>query len=84
MNEKGVRAVNWVPCSSSNIDAVAYDGEKEILYIRFHKTGTYRYFAVPLQIFLDLRSAESAGKYFAEYVKSEYKWERYIEDEGSV
>lgn len=68
--------MNWIPVSSSNLDAVAYDAGTSTLYIRFNSSGTYAYYGVPSNIYQGLLSASSHGSYHAAYIKNSYRYER--------
>jgi len=70
--------MNWLPVTSSNISEIAYEPEKKILSVRFIKSGIYRYFDVPEHIFEELRDAESVGKYFSEWIKGVFEFEKEI------
>lgn len=58
-----------IPVSSSDISSVGYEAEQRILEITFHKTGPYIYYAVPIEIYNGLLTAESKGKYFYRNIK---------------
>lgn len=58
--------------TSSNIKAVAHDGED--LYIQFNYGGTYRYDSVPRSVFDALLVAESVGKFFHTDIKPNYPY----------
>lgn len=72
------------PVESSNLEAVGYDEEEEILYIAFRpKRNTprtlYRYFNVPGQTFSDLLNTNAAGgsvgKYFHRNIREVYPYD---------
>jgi len=73
-----VVSVYPVPLLSANINVVGYDGDT--LYIRFHHGGTYRYEAVPASVFEALVAAESAGKFFSQFIKGKYAYARLNQD----
>lgn len=69
----------WVPVNSSNLSAVWYDPESEILKIEFNPEGGsgtrfYGYSGVPMRVFLDLLNAPSKGKYHAKHIKWNYPY----------
>lgn len=66
--------MNWIPVSSSNLDAVAY--ENGILYVQFKSGWTYSYQNVPESVYQGLMAASSHGKYFAAYIKNSYPYTR--------
>jgi hypothetical protein len=53
---------------SSNIDSIGHDGTA--LYVKFHGGATYRYRTVDRNLFDELMKAESAGRFFHQYIKS--------------
>ncbi|WP_342417169.1 KTSC domain-containing protein [Paenibacillus sp. FSL R10-2782] len=61
--------MNWVPVTSSNLDAVAYDENTSTLYVRFNHGGEYAYANVPQSEYTGLLSAGSHGKYFDAHIK---------------
>lgn len=61
---------------SSNLDWIAYDADKKILYVAFKSNTIYKYDDVPRDVFEGLRTAGSHGRYFAMRVKWKYKYER--------
>jgi KTSC domain-containing protein len=69
--------MTWVPLDSEMLKAAAYDEQKQMLYLRFRKTGdVYRYFEFPpaeYQAFLD---AESHGRFFLAEIRDCYEYER--------
>ena len=67
----------WVYVNSSQIEALRYLRETDIMEIRFKgkkgaKGPTYRYFGVPRTVFEELISAKSVGKAFHAEVKSKF------------
>lgn len=62
------------PVTSSNIASIGYDEATSELYITFLGSGrTYKYENVPPGEFAALERAGSAGSYFAENIKNQYK-----------
>ena len=68
--------MNWIPVKSSNIEAIAYDPSKKILSVKFHKSGIYHYEDVPELMYREMLEAESAGKYFSEYIKGIFDYKK--------
>jgi hypothetical protein len=68
--------MTWLPLDSEMLTSVAYDAGKQILHLRFRKTGdVYRYFEFPsteYQAFLD---AESRGRFFLAHIRDRYQYE---------
>jgi hypothetical protein len=69
--------MRWLTLESKMLSAVAYDGSKQLLYLRFRNTGdVYRYFEFPAldnQAFL---SAESKGRFFRSHIRDYFRYER--------
>ena len=69
--------MKWTALDSQMLSAAAYDGSKQILYLRFRNTGdVYRYFeftAADNQAFL---SAESKGRFFRFQIRDHFRYER--------
>lgn len=55
--------------NSSAIQAIRYDRESSNLNITFTSGGSYDYPNVPEEVVLGLTTAESAGRYFHQYIK---------------
>ena len=64
--------LNWITCTSSNVDAIAYDEIAHALYVRFKSGGTYRYDGVPAGEWLALQGATSVGRYLNQFIKGAY------------
>jgi hypothetical protein len=69
--------MTWLPLESKMFTSVWYDADKQVLYLRFRKTGdVYRYFEFPVteyQVFLD---AESRGRFFLAHIRDRFRFER--------
>ena len=61
---------------SSQIEAIGYDKEHKLLYVRFSQDALYVYYNVVEYIFEGFKSAESKGKYFGQYIRKNYKYSR--------
>ena len=61
------------PVTSSNIDKVGYDEEKQGLQIEFKGGTIYAYDSVPDFEYRDLLDAKSIGGYFHKNIKPNYK-----------
>lgn len=64
------------PVESSNLASVGYDADNKILEIEFNHGGVYQYFDVPQDVYDELMSADSHGKYFVHNIKDEYEYDR--------
>lgn len=60
---------------SGLISEIDYDEATEELTLTL-KGGMYKYFDVPKQVFSDLLSADSAGKYFHSNIRGKFKTEK--------
>jgi hypothetical protein len=58
---------------SSMIARIAYDDAAQTLSVWFRESGRYVYHGVPKAIYEALCAAQSAGRYFNEYVKGRYR-----------
>jgi hypothetical protein len=67
----------WLTLESRILAAAAYDLEKQILYLRFRKTGdVYRYFEFPAADYQAFLDAESRGRFFLAHIRDHYRYER--------
>lgn len=65
------------PVTSSDIASIGYDSQLKTLEIEFHsKHSVYQYFNVPEQAYNELMNARSHGKYFNQYIKNKYRYEK--------
>jgi len=64
--------------NSSNISAVGYDSQCDIMHVKFNNGSVYAYFNVPENIFYDLVHANSPGSYHHSFVKYRYKYARIV------
>lgn len=64
------------PVSSSNIAAVGYDGENEIVHVQFLNNMEYIYKGVPKHEYEGLLNAPSVGSYLNRNFKNFYPYER--------
>ena len=60
--------LTWNKVESSNIDALAHDGQK--LLVRFNNGAVYECENVPEAVFLEIKDAASVGRTFNSLVKS--------------
>lgn len=61
--------------NSSMIQACTYDPMTGTLTVTMHG-AVYRYLDVPQDVADGLQTAESAGRYFGQYIKGKYQFER--------
>ena len=60
------------PVSSSTIEEVGYDEAGEKLWVRFKDVGLYAYSDVPKEVFEEMLSCRSAGRYFHQNIKLQF------------
>lgn len=63
--------------TSSNIASIGYDSISQTLEVEFLNGSIYQYYDVPEALYEGLMSADSHGKFLAEYIKKGgYRYER--------
>ena len=62
--------------ASTQIQSVVYDDETMELTIWFRRGGVYQYFQVPGDVVSGFRQALSAGRYFMQFVKDSFDYEK--------
>lgn len=55
---------------SSELNWVQYNEHTGLLRTEFKKGDIYRYFEIPLHIYIGLINADSKGRYFNEYIRN--------------
>ena len=65
-----------IPVNSTNIEAVGYDEENQIVHVRFLSSAEYIYKDVPQHEFDGLLNAPSVGGYFNRNYKNVYPYEK--------
>jgi hypothetical protein len=60
--------------NSSQIQKVKYNSETKVLTVTFKGNSTYEYYEVPITVFEELLTSESAGKYLNAKIKQIYKF----------
>jgi hypothetical protein len=74
---KGKDTMKHEPLVSDSLLSYGYDEQTKELNVTFKKSGvTYRYKGVPPRVAAGLGTADSAGKYFRDFVKPHYCYER--------
>lgn len=61
---------------SSNISALRYHEDDQILEVAFNRGGVYHYFGVPHSIWQGMKDAESKGSYLHTAVKGSYRYSK--------
>jgi phosphomannomutase len=62
--------LDWIDIESSHLEAIAHDGDLDILYIRFHNGDIYKYHPVSAIVFIELLNSASKGKFFVQNIKN--------------
>lgn len=62
--------------SSSNLEKIYYDLNREVMTVDFHSGATYEYYGVPLKRYRYLKRAKSKGKYFHKKIRFSYPYKR--------
>jgi hypothetical protein len=76
-NGGGTARMTWLPLESRMLSSVAYDEERQILYLRFRNTGdAYRYFEFPITEYQAFLDAESRGRFFLAHIRGRFRYER--------
>ena len=65
-----------VPTVSSAIYALGYDEERRTIDVVFFRSGVYRYFDVPKEVYDQWLTAESKGRYLRQNIVGTYPFER--------
>jgi len=69
--------MTWLPLESKMFTSVWYDADKQVLYLRFRKTGdVYRYFEFPVTEYSAFLDAESRGRFFLAHIRDRFRYER--------
>lgn len=66
--------INLQSVESSNIAAVGYDQDAEVLYIEFKNGTTYTYDMVPFAVYQSLMDADSIGSFFHLNIRTVYEY----------
>jgi hypothetical protein len=68
--------MTWVTLESEMLASVAYDVERQTLYLRFRTGDVYRYFAFGPDEYHAFLDAESHGRFFLASIRSCFRYER--------
>jgi hypothetical protein len=75
-NERGAAQMTWLTVESKMFTSVAYDADKQILYLRFQSGDVYRYFEFPAAEYQAFLDAESRGRFFLAHIRDRFRYER--------
>lgn len=69
--------MDWINCTgSSSIARYAYDVSTQILTVEFIRGETYNYFDVPENVYEEMKTATSKGKFISDRIKGYYRYAR--------
>ena len=68
--------MDWLKLDSKMLGSVAYDPDKQTLYLRFRTGEVYRYFGFSAEDYQNFLNAESRGKYFLANIRDRFRYER--------
>lgn len=71
-----MKTITMLPVTSSQLKSIGYDAETKTLYVEFLKGIVYRYNEVPEETYDAFVVAESSGKFFGEFIKGVFEYER--------
>jgi hypothetical protein len=68
--------MTWLTVESKMFTSVAYDADRQILYLRFQSGDVYRYFEFPAAEYQAFLDAESRGRFFLAHIRDSFRYER--------
>lgn len=66
--------MKFINVESSNIEAIGYEYEDEILYIKYLNGSVYKFYKVPKQIYEEFLSAPSKGQFMNSRIKGAFSY----------
>jgi hypothetical protein len=63
-----------VELQSTSLMAATYQAQDAVLELEFRSGAVYRYAGVPEQVYLELLSAESKGRYFNQQIRNRFPY----------
>ena len=66
--------MSWISVDSSNIDKIKHEDNN--LYVQFLDGSIYEYIDVPHNIYQNMLTSQSKGKYLHQYIKGFYQYNR--------
>jgi len=61
-----------VDLQSTSLNAATYQDQRGFLELEFRSGAIYRYIGVPEQVYQELLSAESKGRYFNQHIRNRF------------
>ncbi len=68
--------MTWVALESEMFASVAYDVDRQTLYLRFRTGDVYRYFEFGPDEYRAFLDAESHGRFFLAHIRNSFRYER--------
>jgi len=68
--------VSLVELVSSSLQSASFDAESLTLMVNFHDGSQYAYIGVPLSTFQQLLAAESKGRFFNQFIRTQFPYDR--------
>ena len=69
--------MRWLTLESKMLSSIAYDGSKQLLYLRFRNTGhVYRYFKFTAADYQTFLTSDSKGRFFRSHIRDHFRYER--------
>lgn len=69
------------PVTSSNITAIGYDADKQVLRVNFKSGGRYEYHGISPALHKSLMAAQSKGNYLHWYIRDRFTTRKLQKDE---
>lgn len=67
--------MNWIPVSSSNVAAIAYNESEHAIYVRFINYGSWgKYLNCSKGEFEQFLNSPSKGQFIHHYLKLHHQW----------
>ena len=66
--------MSWISVDSSNIDKIKHEDNN--LYVQFLDGSIYEYIDVPHNIYQNMLTSQSKGKYLHQYIKGIYQYSK--------
>jgi len=63
----------WLPVKSTNIEAIAYHPEANVLHVKFKDGAHYSYAGVPRATYHLFLKSDSKGSFFHEHIKGKFQ-----------
>jgi hypothetical protein len=61
---------------SASLKSIGYDEGNDVLEVEFQNDGVYQYLGVPRTVYEGLLAAPSKGRYFSEFIRERYPYEK--------